>query len=84
MLLDLNFFIHHSVAFRLNRGVDLNTRKVLTAPDATRIPPHFSAFSEGPTICVEIKVGYFMALIFLGFILLVLMTYLLIKVPFIA
>ncbi|KAM7542759.1 hypothetical protein Aperf_G00000016022 [Anoplocephala perfoliata] len=42
-------------AFRLNRGVDLNTKKVIAAPDATCIPPPFNSFSEGPTICVEIK-----------------------------
>ena len=43
--------------YRLDRGVDLHTNRVLATPDATRLPPELTRFGEGPVLCVEIKVG---------------------------
>ncbi|VDM18727.1 unnamed protein product [Hydatigera taeniaeformis] len=41
--------------FRLNRGIDLQTTRVLAAPDATCIPAELVPYGEGSVLCVEIK-----------------------------
>nr|VZI40019.1 unnamed protein product [Spirometra erinaceieuropaei] len=42
-------------SFRLSRSVDVSTRQILAAPDATQIPNHLQAYGTGPTLCIEIK-----------------------------